>query len=93
MLGEIAPVGADVAQRGARAAAGRIETPGVHPLIGQPVLKVLPVDVAERPELPAAHHRPCLLHEGVAAVVERHHVRDTRSPRGLPQHAAVLRPV
>ncbi len=93
VLRKIAPVRADVAQRGAGAAAGRIEPPGVHALIGQPVLEVLPMHVAERAELAPAHHGPRLLHQRIAAVVECHHVRDAGAPCRLPEHAAVLRAV
>ncbi len=74
VLRQIAPVRSDVAERRRRAALVGLETPRVVRVLEQPVLQVVADQKMRRADVAARDHVPRLLHERVAAVVERHRV-------------------
>ncbi len=81
----------DVAHRRGFAALVGLEAPAVVGVEQQPVLQVLAVDEARRSDLALGDHRPRLLHEGVAAVVERHRVHDALGRRRVEQFPGLRR--
>ena len=76
VLGQVAPVRADVAERRRRAALLRLEAPRVVGVLEQPVLQVLAVHERRRADVAAGDGEPRLLDERVAAVVEGDGVDD-----------------
>ncbi len=89
VLHQVAPVRSDVADRRARAALVRLEAPREVGRLEQPVLQVGAVDEVHRAELAAGDHLARLLHQRVAAIVERHGVDDARL--AAPRRAAGAR--
>ena len=85
VLRQVAPVRPDVAHRRGLAALVGLEAPAVVGVEQQPVLQVLAVDEARRPNLALGDHRPRLLHQRVAAVVERHRVHHALGGGGVEQ--------
>ena len=71
VLRQVAPVGPDVAERRRRAALLGVEAPGVVGVLQQPILKVMTVHEVRRADVASRDGVPRLLHERVAAVVER----------------------
>ncbi len=91
VLREVAPVRADVAERGRRPALVRLEPPRVVGVLEQPVLEVL-ADEELRPADVAARDREAgLLDERVPAVVEGHCMNDARLGRLVEQRARLGR--
>ena len=91
VLREIAPVRSDVGERGARAALLRLEAPREIGRLEQPVLQVAAVDEVHGADVARGDHRARLLHERVAAVVERHRVHDAGVGRGAPERVRFRR--
>ena len=85
VLDEIAPVRTDVANRGAGAALVRLEPPREVRGFEQPVLEVAAMHEMQRAQLAGGDHRSRLLHQGVAAIVERDCVHDAGPRRGIEQ--------
>ena len=85
MLDEIAPMRSDVADGRALAALFRLEAPGEIGGLQQPVLQVRAVDEVRLAQLACRDHLAGLLHQRIAAIVERHGVHDARFARRIPQ--------
>ena len=87
VLRQVTPVRSDVAQRRRRAALFRVEAPRVVRVVEQPVLQVVAVQKVRRADVAARDRQPRLLHERVAAVVERHRCHDAGA-RGFARPVA-----
>ena len=85
MLRQVAPVRADVAERRRGAALVGLEPPRVVGVLEQPVLQVVADEEVRLADVPARDRVPRLLHERVAAIVERHGVDDPRLGRLIDQ--------
>ena len=85
VLREIAPVRADVAERGRRAALVGLEPPRVVGVLEQPVLQVLADEEMRLADVAARDREPRLLDQRVAAVVERDRVDDAGLVRGIEE--------
>src|ERR1700761_2444390 len=91
VLGEVAPVGADIAESGGCAAFGRIGAPGVDVGLAHPVLQIEAVNEADGAGFTAGDHAAGLLDERVAAIVEGDDVGDFGGAGGFENLAAFLR--
>ncbi len=87
VLDEIAPVRADVADRGAGAALVGLEPPREVCRLEQPVLKIAAVHEVQRAQFAGGDHRARLLHQRVAAIVEGDRVDDAGPRRRVEQRA------
>ncbi len=76
VLRQVAPVRADVAERRRGAALVGLEAPRVVGVLEQPVLQVVADEEVRLADVPARDRVPRLLHERVAAIVERDGVDD-----------------
>ena len=86
VLRQIAPVRSDVAERRGGAALVRLEAPRVVGVLQQPVLQVVRrATKCGVPMSPRGDRVPRLLHQRVAAIVERHRVDDAGLGRLVEQ--------
>ena len=85
VLREIAPMRSDVAERGRGAALVGLEPPRIVRILDQPVLQVGAEEEVRPADVAAGDRVPRLLHERVAAVVERDRVHDAGLRRRVEQ--------
>ena len=85
VLREIAPVRSDVAERRRGAPFVGLEPPRVVGVLEQPVLQIVTDEEVRLADVAARNRVPRLLHERVAAIVERHRVDDARLGRLIEQ--------
>ena len=85
VLRQVAPVRPDVAERRRRAALVRLEPPRVVRVLEQPVLQVVADQEMRRADVAAGDRVARLLHERVAAIVERDRMDDARLRRLIAQ--------
>ena len=78
VLSKIAPVRPDVTQSGGGAAFLRIEPPGIIGFFQKPVLKVIAMEKCGSPDIPLRDGMAGLLHQRIAAVIERDSSNDLR---------------
>jgi hypothetical protein len=79
VFGQVAPVRTDIKQGRTRAALARVHAPRIHRIVGQPVLQILAVHERQLAQVAPRDHRARVLHERIAAIVERHDVRNAVS--------------
>ena len=89
VLNEIAPVRADIADRGTGPALLRLESPREVCGFEQPVLKVAAVNEVQCTQVAGGDHRPRLLDQRVAAIVEGDRMHDASACRGVEQAAGL----
>ena len=94
--GEIVSVSSDVSQRTGGTALGGIRAPGglfLSGLLqrrGQPILRILNLDNANRPQLSTGDHLPGLAHHGITGVVVGHGEKQPGAAHGPLQVLRIL---